>query len=93
MGRARNSDTIESVITSNGFSENKSFYAPRYRSYNDEFFKNYGAISWIPYLDLQPDGSTQFSIMNLLQPEVNVYVEGMNAGGILFSEVLTVKTQ
>ena len=93
MGRARNSDTIESVITSNGFSENKSFYAPRYRSYNDEFFKNYGTISWIPYLDLKPDGSAQFSIMNLLQPEVNVYVEGMNAGGILFSEVLTVKTQ
>ena len=93
MGRARNSDTIESVVTSNGFSENKRFYAPKYRSYNDGFFKTYGAISWIPYLNLQADGSARFSIMNLLQPEVNIYVEGMNAGGVLFSEVLTIKTQ
>ncbi len=92
-GSGRNSDTIESIITSNGFSENKRFYTPKYRSYDDDLFKEYGAISWIPNLYLETDGSTTFSVMNSMQPEVKLFVEGMNAEGVLFSDILTVKLQ
>lgn len=86
-------NTVTRIITSNGFVENKEFYAPKYNSYSHSAFRNFGAIDWRPNLFLDMKGNTKFNVLNVLQPEINLYIEGMSAGGVLFSEVLTVKTR
>lgn len=85
-------NVVTRIITGNGFTENKEFYAPKYSSYSHSAFRNYGAIDWKPNLFLDSSGKAEFKVLNVLHPEIKLYIEGMTAGGILFSEVLTVKT-
>lgn len=88
-----NENTMTRIITSNGFIENKEFYAPKYNSYSHSAFTNFGVIDWIPNLFLDMRGNAELKVLNVLQPEINLYIEGMSADGVLFSEVLTVKTR
>lgn len=86
-------ETIQDIIANNGFTENKEFYAPRYSSYENSSYRKYGAIDWQSNLILGPEGTVEFSIPNTRQSEIKIFVEGMNAEGVLISETLTVKTE
>ncbi len=70
------------------FSEQKKFYIPKYRYYNDNFFKDYGVIDWKPKLVADNDGNISFKIV---KPEVPIvlFIEGItNDGSIIFEEKL-----
>lgn len=91
--RGKEDNTVTSIITSNGFAENKEFYTPKYSSYSHSAFSNYGVIDWISNLRLDSRWKTELKVLNVLHPEMTLYIEGMNLNGVLFSEVLTVKTR
>lgn len=92
-GTLPNSETMLSVIAKNGFTANKEFYTPRYTSYSSKAFEEYGTITWISNISLNSEGKAQFKILNTLQPEVKVIIEGMNSEGFLLSEDLLIKTR
>lgn len=83
-------ETVKTLIAGNGFSTNKEFYSPKYNSYSNKNFRDYGVIHWDSDFIIEPNGHNILKIFNVLQPNVNLYIEGMNADGMLFSEVLTV---
>ena len=71
----------------------KEFYAPKYSSYTNDTFKNYGVIDWISDLSIQDNGAANFKILNTMQPQVTLFIEGMTVDGNLISETLQVQTQ
>ncbi|MDX1604344.1 MAG: hypothetical protein R3209_14840, partial [Salinimicrobium sediminis] len=88
--RRDRTETVKTLIAGNGFSTNKEFYSPKYNSYSNKNFRDYGVIHWDSDFIIEPNGHNILKIFNVLQPNVNLYIEGMNADGMLFSEVLTV---
>ena len=89
-GAVSSRETIKEIITTNGFSVNKEFYAPKYSSYTNDTFKNYGVIDWFSNLSIEDNGTASFKILNTMQPQVNLYIEGMTVDGKLISEILEV---
>lgn len=68
------------------FSTNKKFYVPKYRYYNDDFYKGYGTIDWKPELVTDVNGNITVKIA---QPEVPItlFIEGIaNDGSFIFEE-------
>ena len=68
------------------FSEQKKFYTPKYRYYNDDFYKHYGTIDWKSNLKVDANGFVSFKIE---KPEVPVtfFIEGIaNDGAFIFEE-------
>lgn len=86
-------DTFTEIITKNGFSLNKEFYAPKYISYSNDAFKNYGVIDWISDLSLGKNGDKSFKILNTIQPQISLFIEGITVDGNLISEVLNIQTR
>jgi len=83
-------ETLSEIITNNGFSRDRAFYLPKYTSYNSESFDKFGAIDWLANVELDPNGKASFKILNTLQEEIILYIEGMTLDGKLISEKLTV---
>ncbi len=68
------------------FSSSKTFYLPKYKYYNDDFYKAYGTVDWKPQLSLDNQGNVRFTIT---QPEVPItlFIEGIaNDGSFVFEE-------
>jgi hypothetical protein len=73
-----------------GYSVEKEYYQPLYASYNDDFYKSYGAVNWNPTININ-DTETEISynFSNLGQKEVRVFLEGITSeGNIIFEEKL-----
>jgi hypothetical protein len=66
------------------FSENKKFYTPKYNVYDNEFFKEYGVIDWIPNCKLDEKGNLNFTISNLGNNNINFFIEGVSQSGTYF---------
>lgn len=92
-GTRGNMDTINTIIAKNGFSTDKEFYAPRYSSYTSNAFNNYGAIGWFSNVNLDENGKASFKVLNTLQPNLRIFIEGMNSSGHLISEELLIQTR
>ncbi|WP_282018134.1 hypothetical protein [Salegentibacter mishustinae] len=86
-----NDSTFE-FITENGFASDKEFYAPKYRSYSNNLFEDYGVIHWIGYTFLNQDGNTSFKILDTQTSEIKIFVEGMTENGALISEEINLET-
>jgi hypothetical protein len=71
------------------FDEPQSFYIPKYQYRNDDFYKNYGTVSWEHELKIDDNGEVHLSIEQPLVP-LKLFVEGMSADGTLISEVLEI---
>jgi hypothetical protein len=68
------------------FNKRKKFYTPKYRYYNDDFYKQFGVIDWKPNLTLDANGQLTFKIA---QPQVPItlFIEGItNDGTFIFEE-------
>lgn len=68
------------------FSNKKKFYTPKYRYYNDDFYKGYGTIDWKPELITDSNGNISIKIA---EPEVPItlFIEGIaNDGSFIFEE-------
>jgi len=83
-------ETLSEIIANNGFSKDRAFYLPKYTSYNSESFDKFGAIDWLANVELDQNGKASFKILNTLQEEIILYIEGMTLDGKLISEKLTV---
>jgi hypothetical protein len=67
------------------FSEQKKFYIPEYKYYNDDFYRFYGTLDWKPNLKIDEEGSISFKIA---KPEIPIrlFIEGITENGQFISE-------
>lgn len=73
------------------FSEPKKFYAPKYQSYSNQFYNDYGVVDWIPNLKIDGNGIITFKISDNQQTNVSFYIEGTADNGKFLSEVKTLR--
>ncbi|WP_400080366.1 hypothetical protein [Winogradskyella sp. R77965] len=71
------------------FSEKKKFYAPKYDIYNDDFFRNYGVIDWIPNCKIDTKRHLNFTIYNPANNNMTFFIEGVTENGVFTSELKT----
>ena len=69
------------------FSENKKFYVPKYDVYNDDFFKEYGVIDWIPNGNIDNKGNLNFTVYNPTNSNMRLFIEGVTDTGGFVSEI------
>lgn len=90
-GNISSRETIKEIITNNGFSLNKEFYAPKYSSYTGGTFKEFGVIDWISDISLENNGTANFKILNTMQTQISLFIEGITVDGNLISEEIKIK--
>ena len=76
-----------------GFQPYKSFTNPNYSNFQDESFKTYGTIHWVPSVDTDANGNFKFTVPNLRQNTIKIVVEGISSDGKLLSEIKTISIQ
>ena len=82
-GRVDNTTTYEIPLM---FSGDKTFYAPKYKYYNSDFFLNYGVIDWKSSLSFDANGEISFKIPNTKTENISLFVEGVINGNTLISQ-------
>ena len=87
---SRNSENATTLQLANGFAAPKEFYAPKYSSYNNEQFRSYGVIGWLPYVSLEDQNEIQ--IFDTRQP-VRLFIEGIAADGALISGEILIEAK
>jgi hypothetical protein len=85
-------ETTFKLIAENGYAPTKEYYAPKYKNYNNPLFTKFGAIQWLDDIFLDQDGLGSFKILNTMQPEIKLIIEGMTEKGDLISEVILLET-
>ncbi len=70
---------------SNGFRPIKQFYIPKYSTYLDKSFEDFGVVHWEPNLTLDANGEATFKILNTGLKELSFFIEGMGRDGSLIS--------
>ncbi len=63
------------------FSDNKKFYVPKYKTYHNTFYKEYGVIDWIPNAKINNNGELQFKIHNPANTNFTLFIEGITQNG------------
>ena len=72
------------------FSETKKYYIPKYKTYNNSFFKEYGVIDWSPINTLNKNGEVSFKIEKIRNKTIKLYIEGITNDGLYISDVKTI---
>lgn len=64
------------------FAQKKAYYIPKFSSYTDEVYKNYGVIDWMPEMQVNENGNLSFKIK---KPSVDykVVINGLSQDGTL----------
>ncbi|WP_298510710.1 hypothetical protein [uncultured Kordia sp.] len=75
------------------FAVGKKYYAPNYSSYLNPIFQKYGAISWIPSVELTTKNATTFKIYDTYTKNVTLFIEGISENGDLISERKTIQVR
>lgn len=86
FGKETNS-TFKFPVT---FSAKKKFFTPIYKNYDSRFFRDYGAIHWLPNNKIDDNGITNFSFNNYQQESVRVFIEGITDDGKFIFEKKTI---
>ncbi|SEE09993.1 hypothetical protein SAMN04487765_1397 [Tenacibaculum sp. MAR_2010_89] len=63
------------------FSSSKKFYVPKYKTYHDTFYNEYGVIDWIPNPKIDQNGNLTFKIHNPANTSITFFIEGMTQKG------------
>ena len=69
------------------FADNKKYYVPKYDLYNDDFFKEYGVIDWIPNCKVDSQGNLNFTVYNPANNNIKLFIEGVCDEGAFISEI------
>ena len=74
------------------FAENKKFYVPKYQVYNDNFFREYGVIHWIPNCKIDDNDNLTFKVYNPSNNNIKFFIEGVTQSGSYLTDtkVLTI---
>lgn len=75
------------------FTTPKTFYTPKYSSYESRFFKEYGVIKWLPKLSVDGNGEISVKISNQQGPNIKLFIEGTANNGSFISESKTVNLE
>ncbi|MDH7447380.1 hypothetical protein [Aquimarina sp. 2201CG14-23] len=75
------------------FSTPDRFYIPKYKSFQSDFFKEYGVIDWFPKLKIGIDGNIHFKILNTELLEIKLYIEGILNDGTFISEIKDINVE
>jgi hypothetical protein len=59
------------------FNEEKTFYTPKYKYYNTDFFNEYGTISWEPKIKFNTKGEAQFHFFDTKTQNITLFIEGI----------------
>lgn len=70
----------------NAFQRFSEFKNPNYSNVQDDGFKKYGTIAWLPNVETDEKGAFQFSFPDLQQRRVIIVIEGIDTNGQLYSE-------
>ncbi len=72
------------------FSKKRKFYVPKYNTYTDDFFKEYGVIDWIPNCTINTSNNLNFTIYNPYNNNIKLFIEGVTGDGKFLSETKTI---
>ncbi|GAA0711315.1 hypothetical protein GCM10009430_00680 [Aquimarina litoralis] len=81
-----NDKPLDLFLVTNGFQSKKTFYIPKYQSYDNLFFNQYGILGWIPTIKKNKNNEYEFSFLNTLSKEAKIFIEGIDQNGNLISE-------
>lgn len=70
-----------------GFEKQKEFYNPRFKSFTDSAFENFGLIHWEPLIWIDQNNNYKFKIPNYGYKRLKLMIEGMGEDGSLYSDV------
>jgi hypothetical protein len=76
-----------------GFATEKEYYSPKYPSYFNDTYKQYGAIFWQPDIVLSPNSITNLKIPLHLQNQLQIYIEGISESGKLIAKEKTINLE
>ncbi|TMM29867.1 hypothetical protein FDT66_08315 [Polaribacter aestuariivivens] len=82
-------ETAVSLVFPVTFSESKKFYEPKYTNYKNNFFKNYGVVSWLPKNAID-NNKIYLEFKKKEQNKVNLFIEGVTNNGTFISEKIIV---
>ena len=66
---------------------------PKYKNYQNSFYRSYGVIDWLPKNKIQEDGTLKVTFKNTDQKNVNLFVEGITADGQFISKKLSIDVE
>lgn len=81
----KNPEQSMEYVVDNGFEFFKDFYMPKYRSFNNSTFEEYGVIHWDPEVKINRNEKVRFKIFNTGINNITFYYEGMGENGSLMS--------
>jgi len=85
--------TFQEIDIPLSFTTPKSFYTPKYSSYEGRFFKEYGVIKWLPKLSVDENGEISFKISSQQGPNIKLFIEGTANNGSFISESKTINLE
>lgn len=68
-----------------GFSPPKEYYIPKYTSFSNETFEQYGALDWKPNVYVPRKGFSEVEVYHKGVKSIALYIEGMTLDGTLIS--------
>lgn len=80
----------KSVLIKDGFQREIPFKNPKYSYYENQAFKKYGTINWIPNLYTNTSGDFEFTIPILNQKSVLVNIQGIDNEGNFYYENIVI---
>jgi hypothetical protein len=80
----------KSIIIKDGFQKEKPFKNPIYSYYENQAFKKYGTINWIPNLYTNTSGDFEFTIPVLNQKSALVNIQGIDNEGNFYYENIVI---
>lgn len=75
------------------FGQDKTFYTPVYSSYNNEFFRAFGTLGWVPDLQADRTGGMAFTTRHHGVEAMELHVEGIINGNEFVSARVLVETK
>ena len=69
-----------------GFNQEKEYYSPKYPSFSNSTYKEFGALFWKPNIILEPNKSITFNVPKNYQKDANIFIEGISESGQLISK-------
>lgn len=80
----------KAFYVTNGFQQNKTYTNPKFTNLQNDSFKTFGTIHWIPDVNTDANGDFKFTIPNLYQKMIKIVIEGLSSDGKLLSEIRTI---
>ncbi|CAM3679862.1 hypothetical protein FLGE108171_10325 [Flavobacterium gelidilacus] len=89
-GIANEKINSKSLTIKDGFQKELPFKNPKYSYYENQAFKKYGTINWIPNLYTNTSGDFEFTIPILNQKSVLVNIQGIDNEGNFYYENIVI---